>query len=304
MDLLKINFSHLSFEHWFGDKYVSFDSYDKFKKYFFDDLNVELIFTKNNDENNSTIYYIQDYLDFNKNKINIMICVENCNHWSHYKHFNKFGNYSNNEIKIYFYNHIDKIVLDEKFIAIPIIYTQINYFSKYYNIIKPRIQTEYANKKYCLIATNLNNKDKNNIYKCLTMFGQCDFISDFKDIIGNKSCYHSEELLNLFNQYKFVFVCENSIENGYITEKIFNCFFSRTIPIYFGSKLINNYFNTNAFINTNDYENSNDFFIKIKNINTPEKYYSIINSNPINENYSDENYKEVFNSFINKLLTK
>jgi hypothetical protein len=301
MNLLKVNFSSLANNYWFGFDYFAFDFNDKFKNYFFNDLNIEIIF--DNDYNtDGKIYYIQDHLEFDKNKINIMLCVENCYYWKHYTHYNKFKNFLNNDIKIYFYNHINKIVINENFLAIPVIYTQINYFNKFYNVIKPTNFTEYADKKYCLIATILNNKDKVNIYNCLSMFGKCDFISNFKDIIGNKSSYHSIELLNLFNQYKFVFVCENSIEDGYITEKIFNCFFSRTIPIYFGSNKINYYFNSDTFINVNNYKNLNDFFIKIKNTNTVEKYNSIINTDIINKDYNDENYKEIFNNFIQKLL--
>lgn len=229
-----------------------------------------------------------------------MLCVENCYYWKHYNHFNKFCDYSNNNIQIYFYNHIDKLVIDNNYIAIPIIYTQMNYFNKYFDLIKPSIITNYINKKFCLIATSLKNQDKINIYNSLKMFGKCDFISDFKNIISNKSCYHSLELLNLFNQYKFVFVAENSIGDGYITEKIFNCFFSRTIPIYYGSRKINEYFNENSFINANEYSNSNKYFLQIKNINTEEKYYNIINNKIINPNYNDHNYKYIFNNFINK----
>jgi hypothetical protein len=308
--MLNLKLSKQSLDHWLNlNNYYSFDLFEKFKKYFFDDLdlNINLFIEPSITNNYGTIYYIQDVNEFDNtivfanNLLNIMICVENCNYWQHYSHYNKFGNYSNKNIQIYFYNHIDKLVIDSNYIAIPVIYTQMNYFNKYYKSIKPSIFTKYENKKYCLIATTLNNQDKNNIYESLKLFGKCDFITDFKDLISNKSCYHSIELLNLFNQYKFVFVAENTIEDGYITEKIFNCFFSRTIPIYFGSKKINYYFNENTFINTNDYKTSNDFFNKIKIINTEEKYLSYINNiNIINKSYNDENYKIIINDFICK----
>lgn len=298
---MNLYLSQESQKHWIENKkYYSFDSIIKFQEYFFADL--DIFITNSYDKADGVIYSIQDGMKFADNKLNILVCVENCNYWKHYTHYNKFGNYTNNKIKIYFYNHIDKLEITEKYISIPVIYCQMNYFIKYYDIIKPNYLTSYCDKKYCLIATNLNNEDKLNIYKCLTMFGKCDFITDYKDIIGNKSCYHSIELLNIFNKYKFVFVAENSVLDGYITEKIFNCFFSRTIPIYFGSKKIKYYFNENTFINTNDYKNSNDFFNKIKYINTEEKYLSYINGDFINKSYNDENYKYITNNFIKSFV--
>lgn len=132
------------------------------------------------------------------------------------------------------------------------------------------------------------------------MLGKCDYINDFKNKIGNKSCYHDIELLNLFNEYKFVFVSENSVEDGYVTEKIFNVFFSRTIPLYYGSRKITYYFNSESFINLNDYYISNDYFIKIKNVKNLIDYKKYFSYKIINDSYDNENYIEKLNNFIDK----
>ena len=135
----------------------------------------------------------------------------------------------------------------------------------------------------------------------LLSIDQCDSIKDFPHL-KNESCYHSHELLNLFQQYKFVFVCENSISDGYITEKIFNCYFSRTIPIYYGSNKINYYFNDNTFININLNELEKT---KVRILTTMmfdnEKYDNYISQNIINTKYDNENYKERLNNFIDSL---
>lgn len=304
---MKINFSDKSKNYWFGKTYFSFPSLSEFKKYFFDGLDIELIYTENTNNTNSdkdidgTLYFIQDDNNFTDNKLNVMLCVENCYYWNHYMHYNKYKNYNNNKIKIYFYNHIDKIEKTNNYISIPVIYLQMNFLQKYYHENKPSIQTPFDKKKNCLIATSLNNQDKKNISNILYfLFNTCDFISNKKDIIGNKSCYNDIELLNLFNQYKFVFVSENSIMDGYITEKIFNCFLSRTIPIYYGSKKIDYFFNKKAFINLNNYKNSSDYIKLIKNIDNENTYNEIINTKIINDEYNDENYKNITNEFIKK----
>ena len=202
------------------------------------------------------VYGIQD--DDNlmkKNNINIMQCVENCNKWNHYHHYNKHGNYGNSKISIYLYNHIDSFVQTLNYIAIPMIYIQIDYFKKYYNNIKPSKFTSFKDKKFALLVSFNQNKQWSSslIDKLLSIKHISDTSTDIKQIscLKNVSCYHATELLNIFNEYKFIICLENSLSNGYITEKIFNVFFARSVPIYFGSPDRYRYFNKNSFIDLN-----------------------------------------------------
>lgn len=55
-------------------------------------------------------------------------------------------------------------------------------------------------------------------------------------------------------EYKFVLCLENAIFPGNITEKIFDCFFALSVPIYFGAPDINNYIPRNTFINIEDFK--------------------------------------------------
>ena len=226
---MKISLSPTIKQYWIdSDSYYSIQSFEKFIKYFFDDIYLTFSEMSDDPTTDGIIYDIQHNSETPPNKCNIMLCVENCNFWNHYAHHNKYKNYYNENIKIYLYNHIDIIEQTDKYIAIPQIYIQINYFQKFYNTIRPSLSINFHQKKFCLIATTINNELKSEIYKMLLSIDYCDSINDFPHL-KNKSCYHSQELLNLFQQYKFIFICENSISEGYITEKIFNCYFSRTI---------------------------------------------------------------------------
>jgi hypothetical protein len=291
-----------------SNTYFSIESFDKFQKYFLSFIKGT---TNTNISNTINIYDIHE-LDIPKNKINILLCVENCPCWTYYKHYNKYSNYNDVNIKIYLYNHIDRCVFDKNFMAIPIIYLQLDYFKKYYLNIKPNNLINFCQKKFCLIATSINNTRNNTKKKLIDSFlnsiAKCDYISDYSHIIKNKSCYHSNELLNLFNNYKFVFVSENSFNDGYITEKIFNCYFSRTIPIYYGSSKINYYFNENTFININLINKlvlidqlDPDINKIIKQIttlaNNETNYNEYINTYPIN-NYDDEQYYDKVQSYL------
>ena len=298
---MKVLLSPTIKEYWINsNNYYSIQSLEKFIKYFFDDIKLTFSNTEDN-TSHGIIYDIQHKTETSSKKCNILLCVENCNFWKHYAHYNKYKNYDNQNIQIYLYNHIDIIEQTDKYIAIPQIYIQINYFQKFYNTIKPSISINFHQKKFCLIVTTINNTFKSEIYKMLLSIDQCDSIKDFPHL-KNESCYHSHELLNLFQQYKFVFVCENSISDGYITEKIFNCYFSRTIPIYYGSNKINYYFNDNTFININLNELEKT---KVRILTTMmfdnEKYNYYISQNIINPKYDNENYKERLNNFIDSL---
>ena len=337
------------YNYWINSNtYYSMQNIEQFINYFFPD-NLQINFidnkdikdnknikdkdtTNNTDTNkyNSKIYGIQldDNTKLDNTKLNILICVENCNYHKHYKHYNKYGNFGNDKIQIYFYNHIDKCIITDKYIVIPVIYTQINYFLKYYksynnsinnyiiNNIEPSIYTKFADKKFCLFASNnsFNSKNKDNIKSLLKSLGNCDTIDNYKHLISNKSCYHSIELLNLFNSYKFIFVCENSLGSGYITEKIFNCLFARCIPIYYGCNDIEKFIDKDCFINMNNINNinnmnNNDEYNEniIKNdildlTNNETKFINKINANKIDNNYNDENYKDSLKIFIKKYV--
>jgi len=284
-------------------KYFKIESFDKFKKYFLPDIDND----KHNDSNTTLIIHHigEENLDEIKNiknlKINIMLSVENCYEHKHYHHYNKYGNYGNGNIKIYLYNHIDKYIETDSYIVVPIIYIQISYLLKYFQIIKPISNIEFSKKKFCIIASTNSYRDKikQNVISILKKIGTCDKIDIYKSVIKDKSCYHSQELLNLFNNYKFVFVCENSLTNGYITEKIFNCFFARSIPIYSGPDDVNRYFNKYSFINANHVENIEKEVKEL--LNNEELFDKKILSNKINETYDNENYSLKMQEFINKI---
>lgn len=56
-------------------------------------------------------------------------------------------------------------------------------------------------------------------------------------------------------EYKFVLALENAVFPGYITEKIFDAFFARTIPVYRGAPDIATYIPHDTFINLAEFKN-------------------------------------------------
>ena len=52
----------------------------------------------------------------------------------------------------------------------------------------------------------------------------------------------------VLSQYKFSLCFENMAMKGYVTEKIFDCFYAGTVPIYLGAKDISDLFPVNAYV--------------------------------------------------------
>lgn len=57
-----------------------------------------------------------------------------------------------------------------------------------------------------------------------------------------------EDKIALLNEYKFSICFENCVFPGYITEKIFDCFFAGCIPIYYGAPDITDYIPAATFV--------------------------------------------------------
>ena len=292
---IKLNYTSKIESHWIKSKeYFSMQNEVKFKNYFFPFIHRDDISYK--------VHDIQDAKTvMTWENINILLCVENCNYWKHYSHYNKYGNFGNIKVSIYIYNHFDKFVKTIKYIVIPVIYLQIDYFQKFYSSIKPEIFTPFEKKKFCLFVSRIDTQPAKNLFKKMSSIGECIHIKDPKfDILRDKSCYHDITLLNIFNQFKFICCFENSIQNGYITEKIFNVFFARAIPIYYGPSDKYRYFNKDSFIEITDTV-SEISFQQIQNLNKNEHLYTEFLKTPmINKDFDNENYIKKSQDFIDK----
>lgn len=94
---------------------------------------------------------------------------------------------------------------------------------------------------------------------------------------------------------KFHICIENCEENSYFTEKIMDCFITKTIPIYWGCLNIEKYFNKNGIILINNFNNIIEIINYIEHLDYQDKI-SII----------EENYLKALNyrSFSKRLTAK
>ncbi len=103
-----------------------------------------------------------------------------------------------------------------------------------------------------------------------------------------------EDKYNVLSKYKFIISFDSIInQKGYISEKIFDCFKSKTVPIYLGADNVTQYIPKECFIDFRDYSSYEELYDYINNMKekTYEKYISAI------EKYlKSQEYKNLFSS--------
>lgn len=95
--------------------------------------------------------------------------------------------------------------------------------------------------------------------------------------------------IDTLKKYKFSICYENTnLEDGYISEKIFDGFLGNTIPIYLGPYDTNNFIPSKCFINKRDFKEYSDLYKYIKQI-TDSEYETYLKNI---ENFLLENHKQ------------
>lgn len=75
-----------------------------------------------------------------------------------------------------------------------------------------------------------------------------------------------EDKYKKLSEYTFAFTYENCELPGYITDKIFDCFYVGTVPIYLGALDIEEYIPKNSFIDMRDFKNYQELHTFLKSL--------------------------------------
>lgn len=115
-------------------------------------------------------------------------------------------------------------------------------------------------------------------------------------------CYKGavEDKVETLSNYKFTICFENAVFEGYITEKIFDCFYANSIPIYYGAPDICDHIPKECFIDFRNFKNFEELNIFLNSLSEQEfdKYITAIN------NFLESNEFNKFSeiTFAKKLL--
>ena len=110
-------------------------------------------------------------------------------------------------------------------------------------------------------------------------------------------CYKGQTLgkLATLSQYKYCICYENGAINGYITEKIFDCFYADCVPIYLGAPNIADYIPANTFIDRRSFVSDEEMYSYINCIDESE--YTTYLDNIIQFLYSEAFEKFTYANF-------
>lgn len=158
------------------------------------------------------------------------------------------------------------------------------FFKFYYPVLTPMLSDlpSFEEKKLCtFVGTFLQNEAPGSLYferiKAINFFegiGEEGF--EFYGRKWNPSLYKNyhgpiDDKLNTIKNYRFTLCYENSCDqNGYITEKIFDCFAAGSVPIYWGAPNVQDYIPKECFIDKRDFATLNDLYIYLKNMERSE----------------------------------
>lgn len=110
-----------------------------------------------------------------------------------------------------------------------------------------------------------------------------------------------ESKLETLSKYRFAICYENAqMIPGYITEKIFDCFFAGCIPVYWGAPNIADFIPENCFIDRRKFKSHEDLYAFMKNM--PEQEYRAIQVNIENYLFSEKANPYRAENFANTIV--
>jgi len=92
--------------------------------------------------------------------------------------------------------------------------------------------------------------------------------NSFYRIKGRGDQKHKLKIMKLF---KFNIAFENKVSDGYVSEKLLHSFYSKTVPVYWGTKKAKEDFNPDSFLFYDDFENDPHLFNEMKLISESKK---------------------------------
>lgn len=217
---------------------------------------------------------ILDVNSVDSNKKNFAWILESkCIHPELINIFKENQNFKNNFEQIFTHNQ-ELIDLDSKF---KFLHPTGFWVNENLKIKKTKLISMIASSKKKTKGQKKRNKIANKFSNKIDLFGE-----------GRKYIKNKEEGLT---DYCFSIVVENDFTNDYFSEKILDCFATKTIPIYLGSNNITNYFDETGIIFYKDFNfKKTSFDLYSKMIEGVNNNYEIVKKYKCPEDTMYEDY--------------
>lgn len=94
--------------------------------------------------------------------------------------------------------------------------------------------------------------------------------SDHSPLIVQAYKGEVEKKVDVMEKYKFCLCLENAIFPGYITEKVFDCFFAGSVPVYFGAPDVETYLPEGTFIDLRKFKDMEELQARLTSMKEDE----------------------------------
>lgn len=176
--------------------------------------------------------------------------------------------------------------------TVPLIFRLLSPFKS--DLYRERVKSIAFFEKAIADEFNLHGKGWNKARK----FSVRDNLFGFKTFKSYKGGFKNK--LELLSDYKFCICFENTSADGYITEKIFDCFKAGCVPIYLGAPNIKKYIPEDCFIDFRDFRDYGELLEFLKSIKEEKYNEYITNANEFLtskqtiETWFEEGFEKVF----------
>lgn len=143
------------------------------------------------------------------------------------------------------------------------------------NLMRSRKLDTTGKDKFCALIAGNPEGLRINLFYSISKYKQVDGYGNMfgKALRGSK--------FDLLKDYKFSLCPENSVYDGYITEKLIDAYAGLTVPIYSGDMSVLREFNIKAFFNYQENLDMKQLVQSIKDYDTKEIWYENIYTQPL-----------------------
>ena len=146
---------------------------------------------------------------------------------------------------------------------------QLSAIQTVYNVTQVK-NIDVSKKKFCAwVVSNGGGRERNLFFDKLSQYKVVDSGGSFRNNVGGSV----GDKIEFLSHYKFSICMENSKTQGYISEKLVDCFEAGTIPIYFGDDTILELLNNKSYIHVKNEDEFDEKIELIKKIDNNDTLY-------------------------------
>jgi hypothetical protein len=143
------------------------------------------------------------------------------------------------------------------------------------SLMRPRKLDMAGKDKFCALIAGNPEGLRINLYNSISRYKQVD---GYGNVFG-KALRQSK--FDLLKEYKFCLCPENSIYDGYVTEKLIDAYAGGCVPIYSGDISVADGFNYRAFLNYQETKNMGNFVEYVRGWDNNDEMYKHTYEQPL-----------------------